>query len=72
MAARLSGRAARIFNQHIYGPAYIEDADVYRIRQWGDPNEDWVRPEDVRAWLRNRRVVEEHDLRSALEYIRGS
>ena len=72
MATRHSGRAARILSQHLNGPTYIEGADGLRIRVWGDPNEDWTRPEDVRNWLNGKRVIEADDLRRALEYVRES
>ncbi len=65
MASRHQGRAARIlFNS----TQYVEDEQGYRIRIWGNGNEDWVRDSDVRAWLRGKRVIE--DLRTGLEYIR--
>ncbi len=65
MASRHQGRAARILFTRT---EYIEDADGFLIRQWRDPNEDWTRPEDVRAWLRGKRVIE--DLRTGLEHCR--
>ena len=38
------GRALRIAHQAWIGPQFEEDAEGFRIRVWGDPNEDWVRP----------------------------
>lgn len=58
------------FNLIVNKPTYIEDEDGFRIRQWGNSNYDYVRDEDVGAWLRNVRVVE--DLRSGLEFVRQS
>src|SRR5438046_431328 len=69
MASRHQGKATRILFRKT---EHIEDADGYRIRVWGDPNEDWVKPTDVRAWLRGKRVIEADELRSGLEYVRES
>jgi len=60
--------AMRIAMQNLNGPQFIEDEDGFRIRQWGNGYEDWVRDEDVRTWLLGLRVVE--DLRSGLEFCR--
>lgn len=62
-------RAVRILLQSA-GPQYQEDKEGRRIRIWGDPNEDWVKPSDVRQWLTGQRVVD--DLRDGLEYVRES
>jgi hypothetical protein len=53
-------RSTRIALQALSGPQYEEqeiDGAIVRVRQWGDGNEDWVTPEDVRNWLTGRRVV---------------
>lgn len=60
--------AFRIISQGLQGVQFTEDADGRRIRIWGNGYEDWVRDEDVRAWLVGLRVVE--DLRDGLEYVR--
>lgn len=61
-------QAMRIAMQALNGPQFIEDEDGRRIRLWGNGYEDWVRPDDVRAWLLGLRVVE--DLRDGLEFCR--
>ena len=61
------GRAIRIASQAFHGPEFVEADDGQRIRIWGDGMEDWVTPDDVRAWLKGNRVVE---LREGLEFVR--
>lgn len=51
-------------------PEYIEDENGFRVRVWGDGSFDYVKDEDVRAWLVGNRVIE--DLRSGLEFVRES
>lgn len=65
--ARFSS-AVGIAARHIQAVQFTEDEDGRRIRIWGNGYEDWVRDEDVRAWLKGKRVVE--DLRDGLEYVR--
>lgn len=65
MAPRNQGRAARIL---FTSRQYTEDEHGNLVRVWGHPDEDWTRPEDVRAWLRGKRVIE--DLASGLEHVR--
>ena len=60
-------RAFRIASRTLAGTKF-EEIDGFRVRQWGDGMEDWVTPEDVRAWLLGLRVVE--DLRTGLEFVR--
>src|SRR5262249_46895902 len=63
-------RSLRIASQAWFGTQYEETRDGYRVRIWGDPNEDWVKKEDVRAWLTGVRVID--DLREGLEFVRES
>lgn len=64
------GRALRLAKMAWSGPEFIEDEDGFRIRVWGDPNEDWTKDSDVRAWLVGKRAIE--DLREGLEFVRES
>lgn len=66
---RRFGRAVRIALHAWKGPQF-EEIDGCKVRIWGDPNEDWTRDSDVRAWLLNLRAVE--DLREGLEFVRES
>lgn len=65
-------RSLRIASKAWFGTQYEETKDGYRVRIWGDPNEDWVTKDDVRAWLTGVRVIEIDNLRSGHEYVRES
>lgn len=60
--------AFRIHSQGLQGVQFTEDEDGRRIRIWGNGYEDYVTDDDVRAWLKGLRVVE--DLRDGLEFVR--
>lgn len=65
---RRYSEAIRRANLAFRRPTYIEDENGFRIRVWGDGSFDYVKDEDVRAWLLGNRVIE--DLRSGLEFVR--
>lgn len=65
-------RALRIASQTLSGPQFeiVDNGDFERrIRIWGNPYEDYVTDDDVRAWLLNARVV---DVADGLEFVRDS
>lgn len=60
--------ALRLASQAWSRIKYEEDAGGRRRRIWGNGYEDYVTDDDVRAWLKGLRVVE--DLDDGLEFVR--